>query len=82
MTEIERWRLERAELDRKIRKAETEEADRRARDVLNRLSADEELPVLQTIDQALVAVGITDNDRATQLIERLTVLVDAGRRRD
>lgn len=79
MTDLERWRLERAELDRKIRKAEAAEAESRIREALADLAANQDLPVLELIDKALRSVPLNERDRAAQFIERLTVLVRAGR---
>lgn len=80
MTDIERWKVERAALDEKIAEAEADQVRERARTAFRRLADDESLPLISIMQQALAPVKVvssSDPDRAVMFLDRLPVIVDA-----
>ena len=84
MTDLDRMKLERDTLDKKIGIAERNQAFDRAREAFRLLGADSDLPVLDILEQALADWSPADPNRrrvgAVEFIERLSTIVETYRR--
>ena len=80
MTDLERMKVERDTLDRKIMAAEADQVQDRAREAFRLLATDNSLPAIEIVDQALVECSLVDPQRAAAFTERLAVIVDTYRR--